>query len=77
MEADIIIVGAGIAGLRCGIELLHKRSKASVVILEKYKYLGGRVVTYHKKIEDMDGKCSDVQWENGAGRISKSHTGVM
>ena len=79
MEADIIIVGAGIAGLRCGIELLHKRPKGScsIVILEKYKYTGGRVVTYNKKIEDMDGKCSDVHWENGAGRIHKTHSRVM
>ena len=59
---DIVIVGAGIAGLYCGIELAKKGK--SVCILEKYSYLGGRVVTYHQ------GKIS---WENGAGRISDSH----
>ena len=77
MEADIVIVGAGIAGLRCGIELLRKRPSQKIIILEKYNYTGGRVVTYHKKIEDIQGKCSSVQWENGAGRIHRSHEKVL
>jgi hypothetical protein len=77
MNADILILGAGIAGLYCGIELLQKRPSLKVVILEKYNYTGGRVVTFHKKIEDMKGNCSDLQWENGAGRIHTSHTKVL
>ena len=77
MNADIVIIGAGIAGLRCGIELLHKRPNATVVILEKYKYLGGRVVTYKKTLQDIKGKCTHLQWENGAGRIHSSHTKVL
>jgi len=62
---DIVIVGAGLAGLYCGIELAKKGK--SVCILEKYKYLGGRIVTYHE---------GDYSWEIGAGRISDSHTMV-
>jgi monoamine oxidase len=77
MNADILIIGAGIAGLSCGIQLLQKRPSLQVVILEKYNYTGGRVVTYKKKIEDLKGNCSSVQWENGAGRIHKSHTKVL
>lgn len=77
MNADIIIIGAGIAGLRCGIELLHKRPNATIVILEKYKYLGGRVVTYHTTLEDMEGRCAKLQWEQGAGRINQKHTKVL
>jgi monoamine oxidase len=77
MNADSVIVGAGIAGLRCGIELLKKRPSHSIVILEKYKYTGGRVVTYHKVLEDMKGRCSKIQWENGAGRIHVSHTKIL
>jgi monoamine oxidase len=77
MNADILILGAGIAGLRCGIELLRKRPSQRVVLLEKYKYIGGRIVTYKKSIEDIRGKCQKVQWENGAGRIHKSHTKVL
>ena len=62
---DIVIVGAGIAGLYCGIQLAKKGK--SVCILEKYNYVGGRIVTYHK---------GELSWENGAGRISDSHTMV-
>lgn len=77
MNVDVCIVGAGIAGLRCGIEILHKRPKATVVILEKYKYKGGRVVTYRKTLQDVKGKCTQLQWENGAGRIHSTHTKVL
>lgn len=77
MNADIVILGAGIAGLRCGIELLRKRPSLQIVILEKYNYTGGRVVTYHKTLEDARGKCSKLQWENGAGRIHSDHRKVL
>lgn len=64
-RADLIIVGGGIAGLHVGIESLRKgRAGLRVLILEKYDYMGGRVVTHYK-----GGK----QWEIGAGRIHKSH----
>ncbi len=66
---DLIIVGAGIAGLRVGIETLKKYKGLRCCIIEKYNYNGGRVVTYRKKIHGV----GDVQWENGAGRISESH----
>ena len=65
MSYDIVIVGCGIAGLTCGIELAKQKKK--VCILEKYGYTGGRVVTYRN-----DGH----QWENGAGRISDKHVKV-
>lgn len=65
MSYDVVIVGAGIAGLRCGIALAKQKKR--VCLLEKYGYVGGRVVTYKK-----DG----YQWENGAGRIQDSHTKV-
>ncbi len=79
---DVIILGAGLAGLRVGIEVLKrfgkekskgKRKDLSVCILEKYDYVGGRVITFKK---DIDG-VGEVQWENGAGRISKSHKKVL
>lgn len=65
MSFDVIIVGAGLAGLACGIALQKKGLKTC--ILEKYGYVGGRVVTYSK-----DGH----QWENGAGRIAHNHKHV-
>jgi monoamine oxidase len=73
MEVDFLIIGAGIAGLRCGISLLHKYPKSTVIILEKYKYVGGRVVTFKKEIQGVSKDCSHVQWENGAGRIHTHH----
>ena len=73
-DADYIIVGAGLAGLHTGIEILKKHRGTSVIILERYGYNGGRVVTYKHKIAG-GGK---IQWENGAGRIHKEkHPLVM
>lgn len=65
MSYDVVIVGAGLAGLTCGIALQKKGKKTC--LLEKYGYTGGRVVTYKK-----DG----YQWENGAGRIASNHVRV-
>jgi hypothetical protein len=73
MEYDLIIVGAGIAGLRVGIEALKANPSLKCCILEKYGYMGGRVVTWRKKLP----KLGEISWENGAGRISTSHTRVL
>lgn len=62
---DFIIVGAGIAGLHCARRILAGYPDKKVLVLEKYNYLGGRVVTYYR-----DPK---IHWENGAGRIHASH----
>ena len=70
---DLIIVGAGIAGLRVGIESLKMNPSLKCCILEKYGYIGGRVITWHKKLPMI----GHVQWENGAGRISTSHKRVL
>ena len=73
-ERDYIIVGAGLAGLHTGIRLKKKYPKASVTILERFGYTGGRVVTYK---HDVPG-YGKVQWENGAGRIHRqNHPLVM
>jgi len=73
MEYDLIIVGGGIAGLRVGIESLKKYQGLKCCILEKYGYIGGRIVTFTKNIP----KVGKVQWENGASRISRKHTNVL
>lgn len=62
---DYIIVGAGIAGLHCARRILAAHPDKKVLILEKYNYIGGRVVTYYRD--------SKIHWENGACRIHKSH----
>ena len=67
---DLIIVGAGIAGLRVGIECSKKGIKCC--ILEKYD-VGGRISTFKKHIPGF----GPVQWESGAGRIASSHKKVL
>ena len=70
---DVIIVGAGVAGLRVGIEVLKRHKSLRCCVLEKYNYVGGRVVTYRTEVEGV----GEVQWENGAGRISTTHKRVL
>jgi hypothetical protein len=63
---DIIILGGGISGFYCALELIKHNIK--ICICEKYKILGGRVSTFNQ-----DG----YTWEMGAGRISKDHLMVL
>lgn len=70
MDTDCIIVGSGIAGLYAAVELA--RLKRRVAVYEKHKDIGGRVYTFHQTING-----NNLQWEAGAGRISKNHTIIM
>jgi monoamine oxidase len=57
-----VIVGAGIAGLTIAERLLEAGTPAAdILLLEKYDYVGGRIVSHR------DG------YEIGAGRIHESH----
>jgi len=68
-DYDICILGAGIAGLYCARELSKRNPESKICILEKYKFIGGRVSTFKHTIH----KGLDISWEAGAGRIHKSH----
>lgn len=68
---DILIVGAGLAGLHCALRLTEVYPDAKIAIVEAYNYIGGRVVSYHPK------GFQGVQWENGAGRIAVHHHRVL
>ena len=68
MLYDYCIIGGGIAGLYCAIELLKKHKNLSVLLCEKYANLGGKVSTYYGK---------GIQYEEGAGRISEKHKLVL
>jgi glycine/D-amino acid oxidase-like deaminating enzyme len=61
---DYLIVGAGLAGLYTALKIKEAKPEAQVQVIEKYNYIGGRVVTH---------RHSTNQWEIGAGRIHKSH----
>ena len=64
MHYDFLIVGAGIAGLHCGLELLKRNKDRKICILEQYDYVGGRMLTHRQK---------GAQWEIAAGRYSERH----
>ena len=66
---DLIIVGGGLAGLRVGIETLRQNTELKVCILEKYDYIGGRVITHYGH--------NRAQWEIGAYRIAESHKQIL
>ena len=69
MEYTYAIIGGGIAGLYCARELSKKYPKAKIGLFEKYRILGGRVITFRGETSQ-----GPVQWEAGAGRIHTSHT---
>jgi len=65
MVYDMIIVGAGLAGLRVGLETLRKKPRTRICIVEQYGAAGGRMYTARQG------------WEIGAGRIATTHTKVL
>jgi hypothetical protein len=66
-DYQVLIVGAGLAGLHCALRLSTRFPSLKIAIAEAYGYVGGRVTTYHPK------GFPGIQWENGAGRIHSSH----
>lgn len=65
---NVLIIGGGITGLY----LAHKYSKLypsdKITLLEKYDYLGGRVLSYKK---------NNISFEIGAGRFASHHEKIM
>lgn len=68
MIYDIIIIGCGISGLNTAHQLLSKNQQLKILLLEKNNYLGGRIKTFTKKINNHN-----YIWEEGAGRLNKNH----
>lgn len=73
---DVLIVGAGIAGLHCALRIKQERPYSRIFIAEGYGYIGGRIHTYHPKLPSPL-TSSDLHWENGAGRIHSSHRRIL
>ena len=67
MHHDVIVIGAGLAGLRCATDLTH--AGRDVVVLEARQRVGGRVWSH---------RFADGQWcERGAEFIDTAHTHVL
>lgn len=69
-SADIVIVGAGAAGLYCAYRLLQDKPKRQIVILDRLDRTGGRLDTDLVKIKDLDGQTIDVREEEGGMRFN-------
>lgn len=67
-EADVVIVGAGMAGLYTAWCLLKKNNQLKIHLLEALPRTGGRLESDHVLIGD---KC--VKMEEGGMRFMKSH----
>jgi len=64
---DVVVVGAGLAGLRCAVDLAA--SGADVVVLEARDRVGGRVFSH---------RFEDGQWcERGAEFVDANHAQVL
>jgi monoamine oxidase len=68
MLYDIIIVGAGVAGLSVAVGLKKLYPKLKIVILERYNAPGGRMWTHTAQVGPHT-----VHYESGAGRVHSSH----
>jgi 15-cis-phytoene desaturase len=52
--ADVVIVGAGLAGLSCAIELLTRSPELKVVVLEARQVVGGRTSSWSEQGMHVD-----------------------
>ena len=69
-NTDILIVGAGVAGLYTAYRLLEQNSKKKVVILDRLNRTGGRLDSDLVAIKDpYDDKDSIVKEEEGLSLI--------
>ena len=69
---DFVIIGAGISGLQCGIELGEKFKNNTILILDKSDYIGGRVRTEYTRY-----KGKKISYECGAGRFNQNHSHLL
>lgn len=69
---DIVIIGAGMAGLYVGVELAKRQPKKRICLVDKYKFIGGRAFTYKGTVDGVE-----YQWEEGGARISTKHALLM
>ena len=56
MKKNVVIVGAGPAGIFTALEMLNKGSKKSIIILEK-----GRAIENRRCPKEVTGQCVNCQ----------------
>lgn len=76
-STDIVIVGAGVAGLYCAYRLLKENPERKLIIFERLDRIGGRLDTDLVKIKDLDGRTIDVIEEEGGMRFNQSMTELL
>ena len=69
---DVVIIGGGIAGIYTMYNLKKNYPNLKVLLLEKDNRFGGRIYTFHKKIDNETYKM-----DLGAGRIGFHHKNMM
>ena len=76
-QADVLIVGAGVAGLFCAYRLLEAKPGLKIAIVEKDGRAGGRLDTDHVLIVDDAGKPVEVKDEEGGMRFNFQMTELL
>lgn len=69
MIYDYIILGGGISGLYSAYELIKRNKNSTILLLEKYEVLGGRVDTYTDK--HMSVEAGAGRFHSGQARLNK------
>ncbi|MEZ4932987.1 MAG: FAD-dependent oxidoreductase [Saprospiraceae bacterium] len=74
---DILIVGAGVAGLYCAYRLLQKNPNQKIAVVDRLGRTGGRLQTDHIFIKDVNGKPVEAKDEEGGMRFNFSMQEVI
>ena len=70
-ESDIVIIGAGSAGLYGARQILANNPKKKITIIERLNRTGGRLDSDLIKIKDNNGKTVTIREEEGGMRFTK------
>ena len=65
---NIIIIGAGISGLNTAYQLLKIKPTLKILILEQNNYIGGRIFSFSKKINNHN-----FVFQAGPSRLNSNH----
>ena len=73
-ESDIVIIGAGVAGLYCAQQIHAKHPKKKITIIERLNRTGGRLDSDLIKITGDNGEIVHIREEEGGMRFTKDMT---